>query len=356
MSRAARLLPVLLALVALAGCETLGYYRQGISGQWQFYGAREPIPQVLQRDGLSADERRRLEQVPQLLAFAREQLALPVKGQYRDYVQLESSAVAWSVFAAPELSLEPYRWCYLFGTLCMTYRGYFDVQAAQAYAQRLAAQGYDTHIGGVSAFSSLGLFDDPVTSVLTALPDDLMAMVLFHELAHARLYIRDDTAFNESFATAVGEEGLRRWLIARGEPPESPALHALRAERRLLTETALEIRERLAAAYGDATLDDEGKRARKREILAGAADDYDARCAAAAVACRGRGWFADGLNNARLNAVATYEHWVPAFDALLRAHGGDFAAFYRTVEALGKLPQEARDAVLRGLLPEPATP
>ncbi|MFZ5724119.1 MAG: aminopeptidase [Pseudomonadota bacterium] len=353
--------PLLLACVALllAGCETLAYYGKGVAGQWRFYGAREPIAKVLQRDDLAPETRRRLELVGEIRRFARDELALPVKGQYRDYVQLQTSSVAWSVFAAPELSLEPYRWCYLFRTLCVEYRGYFREADAQAYAEKLRARGYETHIGEVAAFSSLGLLDDPVTSVLAAYPDDLLALVLFHELAHSVLYVKDDTAFNESFAEAVGEEGLRRWRAARGAAGESPVVARYRAQQALLVDVALATRTRLASLYAQPLAVD-AKRVRKGEILAAAGAEYLARCAARpeTAACTQRGWFDDGLNNARLNAVATYQHWVPAFTALMRAgeDPGKLKHFLRTAKALSRMPRRERDAVLRALMPATAEP
>lgn len=343
----------------LASCANLGYYREGIAGQIRFYGAREPVPEVLARDGLSEDERRRLELVPPILAFAKDELALPVRGQYRDYVRLEQPAVAWSLYAAPELSLSPYRWCYFFRAFCMEYRGYFSLESAHRQAGKLAADGYETHLGAVSAFSSLGWLDDPVTSVLTALPEDVFAEVLFHELAHAVLYVDDDTAFNESFASAVAAEGLSRWLAARGIEGGSATVAAWKADQQAVRATALDLRRRLSALYA-APLPEAEKRERKHAILAGAADEYRERCAGLPEAtCRAAGWFGSGLNNARLNAVATYEGWVPAFLVLIRAHDGDLAAFYRTAEALGGMPRGAREGILRALLPaqpEESTP
>lgn len=340
-------------LLLLAGCEGLRYYQQGIAGQLAFYGAREPIKDVLARTDLDPEARARLAQVPRMTAFARDELKLPVKGQYRDYVQLERPAVLWSVFAAPELSLEAYRWCYLFGSLCVEYRGYFREADARAYAAKLAAKGYDTHVGSVTAFSSLGLLDDPVTSVLVAYPDDLLASILFHELAHAVLYVKDDTVFNESFASAVADEGLTRWLEAQGRPGENGFVQRIRDQQALLTAVALEVRTQLGELYA-MPLDDVEKRLRKLQILDAAPDLYRARCATVAVLegdCPHAGWFADGLNNARLNAVATYEQRVPAFARLLAAHGGDLAAFYRTVEALGEMPRAQRDHALDAMMP-----
>lgn len=352
MTRSLRIGALLLTLL-LAGCETLSYYGKGVAGQVRFYGAREPIPEVLKKPGLAPETRRRLELVPQIMAFAQHELELPVTGQYRDFVQLDTPNVAWNVFAAPELALEPYRWCYLFHALCVEYRGYFSEADAVAYADRLEAQGFDTYVGGVSAFSSLGLLDDPVTSVLTAYPDDLLALVLFHELAHAVLYVKDDTAFNESFAEAVAEESLRRWLLARGGGGDSATVRQLRAKHDVLVTVALATREQLAELYRS-DQDAAGKRAGKQQILAAARADYRRRCGDD---CPFSHWFGPGLNNARLNSVATYQHWVPAFTALMASHRNDLPAFFRTVQALAKVPRQERDAILQALLPAaPAAP
>lgn len=366
-----RLLFLCCALL-LAGCETLSYYGKGAAGQWRFYGARVPIAETLARDDLTADQRRRLELVPQIRQFARAELQLPVKGQYSDYVDVPGGTLAWNVFAAPELSLKPYRWCYLLHSLCVEYRGYFRREDAQRYANRLAARGYDVHVGEIAAFSSLGMLDDPVTSVLIGYPDDLLASVLFHELAHVELYVKDDTAFNESFAEAVAAEGLRRWRLARGDAgnagevalpggkaaasrraPDEVARR--RAQQAVMIDTALAIRAQLQALYAS-SLPDDRKRARKQEILVGAAGDYAARCTVSGAGCGYTRWFDEGINNAKLNALATYQHWVPAFTALLRAgevdgKPADLAPFYETVRELARLPRRQRDAILRALAP-----
>lgn len=351
--RVASVIALLFALLSVSGCESLAYYRQGIVGQVRFYHAAEPINDVLRREDLDPGVRRRLASVPAIRDFAKNDLGLPVKGQYRDYVQLRAPAVAWNLFAAPELSLEPHRWCYFFHALCVEYRGYFRREDAGRYAARMRARGFDTDIGAVAAFSSLGLLDDPLTSVITSYPDDLMAMVLFHELAHAVLYVADDTAFNESFAEAVAAEGMRRWLRARGESAESPVIAAFRAQKSLVTGIALSTRAELKALYAS-NVPDDAKRARKREILAAASARYAERCRdvpSPGAPCPDADWFAAGLNNARLNSLAAYEKYVPAFAALLAAHDGDLPAFYRTVEEMGKMAPATRRRVLDALQP-----
>src|SRR5262249_37948493 len=98
------------------------------------------------------------------------------------------------------------------------YRGYFSEKRARDYAGSLRAKGYDAYVGGVAAYSTLGWFHDPVLNTFVDYSDVDLAELLFHELAHQRLYASGGTEFNEAFATAVAEEGLRRWLMARHDP------------------------------------------------------------------------------------------------------------------------------------------
>src|SRR6185503_6251921 len=93
----------------------------------------------------------------------------------------------------------------------LEYRGYFDERAARREGDRLAARGFDVHVGGVAAYSTLGWFHDPVLNTFLFDEDVELAELLFHELAHQKLFIAGDTDFNEAFATAVAEEGVERW-------------------------------------------------------------------------------------------------------------------------------------------------
>ena len=118
------------------------------------------------------------------------------------------------MFAAPEFSVEPRRWCFPIAG-CVVYRGYFSEDAAQRYARRLRRRGDDAAVGGVAAYSTLGHFNDPVLSTMLGWSDAQLAATLFHELAHQVVYVPGDSEFNESFATVVEEAGLERWLAAR---------------------------------------------------------------------------------------------------------------------------------------------
>ncbi len=336
-----RLVP-LLAAVLLNGCSSLGYYGQLAEGQWQLLRARQPVERLLDDPATPAPLRQRLTQAEQARRFASEHLKLPDNRSYRVYADLGRPYVVWNVFATPELSLQPVTHCFPIAG-CVAYRGYYRQGAARGAAALMRQQGLDTYIGGVEAYSTLGWFDDPILSSMVGWGDERLAAVIFHELAHQRFYVQDDTEFNESFASFVEQEGSRQWRVARGLPAIQE--HALR-QREQFIQLVLDSRVRLEAIYASPR-NEAGKRAAKqveferlRQAYQQMRDEqwngdkrYDA-------------WMYGPMNNAKLLPFGLYDQWVPAFAALFGQVGGDWTLFYQRVEALGQLPVEQRKAAL----------
>jgi predicted aminopeptidase len=150
---------------------------------------REPIGKVLTQPDTDAQLRKRLEYVQAARVFASSDLGLPDNRSYTAYADIKRRYVTWNVFAAPEFSVEPRQWCFPIAG-CVVYRGYFSEAAAERYALRLRARGYDAAVSGVSAYSTLGHFDDPVLSSMLGWSDAQIAATLFHELAHQVVYVR----------------------------------------------------------------------------------------------------------------------------------------------------------------------
>jgi predicted aminopeptidase len=252
------------------------------------------------------------------------------------------------VFAAPEFSVEPRQSCFPVAG-CVAYRGYYLQADAEAYAAGLRKDGYDVFVHGVPAYSTLGWFDDPVLNTFVRYPDAELARLVFHELAHQVVYVKGDTTFDESFAVAVEEEGVRRWLARNATPAERDAYAAGRKRRAEFVGLVLRYRERLEAFYRE-PLPVEAKRAGKSARLAEMGSDYRAlkerRWGGFAGYDR---WFDGGVNNAKLASVATYEELVPAFRALLARERGDLPAFYAAVKALASLDKPERDRALAAL-------
>jgi predicted aminopeptidase len=343
-----RTLAAALAAAWLGGCSTVGYYARLAHGEYELLAARRPVASIVADPQTDAALRRRLEVAAAARAFASDHLGLPRNASYTQYADLHRPYATWNVFAAAEFSVEPLRHCFLL-VGCLAYRGYFNETDAQAEARRLQARGFDTWVGGSAAFSTLGWFADPILNTMLRRDDDELAATIFHELAHQRLFVDGDTAFNESFATFVQEQGLREWRAARGLAPVPE-----RDDRRF-EQLVLDARERLRALYASGA-DPAAMRQQKDETFEQLRSAV--RALADADGHRGYAGWADGpMNNARLVPFGLYERWVPGFALLFARADGDWQRFYAAVEALARRDAAARSRLLdadAGVVPDAA--
>lgn len=341
----------LLAALALSGCANIAYYAQAVGGHLQLMQAARPIPDWLADPATAADLKPKLVEIRSMRDFASQELALPDNGSYRSYADLKRPFVVWNVFAAGEFSAQPFEWCMLV-VGCVNYRGYYAKAEAEALAARLAAEGLDTWVGGVPAYSTLGHFDDPVLNTFLRYGQNEVARTIFHELAHQKVFVSGDSAFNESFATAVEEEGMSRWLATHGTPAHLLAFREQQGRKARFAALVQDYRERLGRLFDQKTMPPEDMRRAKAGILAELRRDYaDLKTAWGGYAGFDP-WFAGPLNNAQLASVALYTRWVPAFEALLREEGGDLPRFYARVQALADLSKPERQKALAALMPD----
>jgi len=332
------------ALLLLGGCSNLGYYWQSVSGQLDIWRRERPVEQVIADPATAQPLKERLARVLEIRDFASRELGLPENQSYRRYADLERPFVVWNVFAAPEFSTRPMQWCLLFAG-CVSYRGYFSRAEAEAFAAGLAAQGSDVYVGGVPAYSTLGYFNDPVLNTFVGYPPFEVARLLFHELAHQAVYARDDSVFNESFAVAVEQEGMRRWLAKTGDAARRDEFERVQRIRGEFVDLVGNTRGQLEALYR-MRLAPDAMRGRKREILDALEADYRARRKSWGGYAGYDRWFAQRPNNAQLASVSIYTRLVPAFAALLKREGGDLPRFYAAVRELAALPKDQRHARL----------
>ena len=180
------------------------------------------------------------------------------------------------------------------------------------------------------AYSTLGWSDDPLLSTFIRYPDAQLARLVFHELAHQLVYAKNDTTFNESFAVAVEEEGVKRWLEAEGRAGELAAFHAAQVRKRELAQRVSQARERLALVYR-MNLPREAKLEQKRGEWERLRTSYP--------------WIPAEPNNAFLASIAVYTELVPAFERLL-AESGNLETFYRRVKELAAADPSKRNTQL----------
>ncbi|TGN38722.1 aminopeptidase [Marinobacter confluentis] len=352
MNQLSQIYPFTLLIVTcftiFSGCSSISYYHQAATGHLSLMMATEPVTDWLAAPDTPAPLKQKLQLSQQARRFARDQLKLPVGDAFTQYTELERPWVLVNLVAVPEFSLDPNQWCYPF-IGCQAYRGYYAIEDARAEAEKFANQGYDIFIGGVTAYSTLGWFDDPLHTGFTRLSDARMVALMFHELAHQVVYIPEDTAFNESFATAVELEGLRLWLEKQGDTTGfEQALQRLNQRNQTLA-LVEQIAEQLRQLYEQAErLTDAEMRQRKADLFSQLREDY----LELAAKWQEPGPFGEtpgALNNANLALFRQYNQHVPAFRQLFRDSARQFDDFYQAVETLSALGPEQRDRRLKAL-------
>ncbi len=327
--------------VSLAGCDTVGYYGQGIQGQYSVWKVRVPLAKALDNPGLTDLQRRHLQQVARIRAFASEQLHLPIKHEYDTYADVGRRYVAWIVMAAPAYALEPRTWCYpLVG--CLDYHGFFSQNKATRYALALKRQGMDVYVAPVQAYSTLGWFRDPVLNGFLNLDEPEMAELIFHELAHQKLFFKGDTAFNESFANAVAEEGLRRY--AEAYHLDLTAWQEHQNAQHQVMQLLMQTRQSLAAIYRRAESIDQMQLEKHKALQL--LQSRFLEQARQQPSLQQFATFVAHANNASLASAADYHDLVPLFQAMLQHDGGDLQKFFSDCAELKHIHPAARRAAL----------
>jgi predicted aminopeptidase len=341
-------------LLCLSGCANLGYYWQSASGHMRMLQSARPVQDWLDDAEAPARLKEKLALSQQIRAFASSELGLPDNPSYRRYADLRRAAVVYNVVAAPEYSLKLKTWCFPV-TGCVSYRGYFDEADARAEAARVKAEGFEVDVYPVPAYSTLGWMNwaggDPLLNTFIHYPEGELARLIFHELAHQVVYAKDDSMFNESFATAVERLGIRRWLAMRaddGVRKEYEAFNSRRSEFRALMQAT---RRRLEAAYDEKVdLPAERRAAMKTAAMTQFREDYARmreRWGVDATRLRAYDAWVARANNATLGAQATYDELVPGFEALFESVGRDWARFYDETRRLAALPKAERHKLLK---------
>jgi predicted aminopeptidase len=343
--RVSQVFALAVTAAVIAGC-VLPFYWQAIGGQLELLRKRTPIERLLADPALDPKLKSALGAVADIRKFAVAELDLPDNDSYTTYVDLERPYVVWNVVATEEFSVDPKRWCFPFAG-CVAYRGFFDRAQAEAFQKQLVDEGYDTYSGGSGAYSTLGYFADPVLSTMIGGGEQYIASLLFHELAHQKLYVKDDSEFSEAFATAIEEYGTERWLEMHGKDGALDAYHHRLSLRRDFAELIRAQQRRLRAVFSSSETPEDMRADKARAYDAMRADyaslkqtwggnnDYDA-------------WFSQPLNNATIAAVATYRRWVPVMRSRIAALG--LKGFYEEMADLAKQNGAQRNARLESWL------
>ena len=347
---------VLAAVVAtlLGACGTPAYYLQAAGGQLEILRLTRPLDEARSDPATPEVLRDKLDRAAAIRDFASRELALPDNGSYRKYADLRRPYVVWNVFATDELSIKPHEWCFPVAG-CVSYRGYFAQADADAFAADLRSTGHDVYVAGIPAYSTLGWFDDPLLNTFMHYPDTELARLIFHELAHQRVYASGDSEFNESFAMTVETVGVRRWLARHGSESQRSAFEAAQRRRNDFANLVLKYRDTLDRTYASSDSAD-AKRMAKTRLLGELREEYRQLRDDAWGGYAGYDrWFGREINNAVLASIGLYHQRVPAFEALLAAADDDLPRFYARVAELARMSKSDREAELDRLTPSLST-
>lgn len=327
----------------MSGCASIDYYAQSIQGQFELLNKQEPIEIILKDENLPTKLRKKLNIVLELRDFSIKQLKLPDNNSYLSYADLERNFVIWNIFATEEFSLTPLKWCYLI-VGCLDYRGYFNESDAHKHSLKLKEAGYDTYLGGVSAYSTLGWFDDPVLNTMLRWSNIQLAKVMFHELAHQQLYIKNDTEFNEAYAETIAYIGVKKWLKHNADEQQYVEYEQSQEHEKKFILLIMKYKALLAELY-NSDKSTNLKRQHKQSLFNAMSDEYKALSQHWARNVYAN-WFSSELNNAKLAAIVTYRKHVPALLYIYEQLGSDLMKFYAFSTALSNCDAIKRNEIL----------
>ncbi len=339
---------VTITLLALQGCGSVSYYTQSINGHLKLVSAGQAVDKLIDDPTRAPDLREQLKLARDIRQFAIDTLNLPDNNSYRNYVDTHRQFVTWAVFAAPKLSLNVRTWCFPVAG-CVPYRGYFSQEKALEFADGLRDEGLDVYVGGVPAYSTLGWFNDPLLNTMFLRGEPYLAGVVFHELSHQQVYVPNDTAFNEAFATAVEHSGTVAWLKHRNDRAAQREYLASQKRNDDFLALIANGRKELGRIYASQMSDGD-----KLKAKAAAIEKLRARYRQVKTQ-RWRGysgydlWFSEPINNAKLATVAVYNDLLPAFSRLLKTCHDNYDRFYNTVQRIARLDPQQRLETLNSI-------
>jgi predicted aminopeptidase len=189
----------------LSSCQ-IGYYFSSGINQWKMVNTREPIEVALKKHPFTEEQKNKILLSQKARIFAFEKLKLKETKNYSTYIDLGRPFVTWVVQAAEKWEMKNYEWSYpVVGK--MPYKGFFNEADAKEEAEVMREKGYDTYVRGVSAYSTLGWFQDSLLSSMLRYKEHDLVNTIIHEIVHTTIYIKNNADFNEKLAVFIGAKG-----------------------------------------------------------------------------------------------------------------------------------------------------
>jgi len=262
------------------------------------------------------DVRLFLKNVEMIRKFAVDMLGMAASSNYTRYVTLDRDYVADVVSACASTSFTRHYWRYpIVGSL--PYKGFYVEPDAKREVERLKAAGLDVIVRKVDAFSSLGYFSDPLYSFMVKYELDVIAELIFHESAHATLFIKGADQFNEEFATFLGRKATESYLDSVYGPDSNTAVvrRQRAADGEAFVSFLKETARLLDLIYNNQELDTAARLLKKQQLIKARADVYREKSALMFSGAGYKEFDMGTINNAFIDMYRLYEEDLNMFEA-----------------------------------------
>lgn len=201
-------------ILVVANYRLVNYGYMQAKGQLTVLWEAKPIGEILS-DTLTTDAvKAKIRLMQEIKGYAIDSLGLSSSNNYTTLFDQKGKDILWNLSASEAYKLSSREWSFpIIGTF--SYKGFFDLEKAKNEEMGLVNEGYDTRIRPVSAWSTLGWFDDPILSKTLMRSEGSLADLVIHELTHSTIFVTDSLTFNENLASFIGEQGAKLFLQSK---------------------------------------------------------------------------------------------------------------------------------------------
>ena len=342
----------MLGSLLASSCSSIKYNYGLIHNHLSIIKNAQPIEAILEDKTTNQELKTKLRLVNNIKDFTYNEMHFKKTKSYSTYSDILRNAVVWNVVAVKENSFELKEWCYVFAG-CFNYRGFYKKKEAEEYANHLIKSvGLEAAILPVPAYSTLGWSDlfggDPVLN--TFIWNDTIDLVrlLIHEMAHQQVFVKNDTLFNESFASFVEDAGTMQWIKRNGDSNDLIMSEEKKNKRDEVEKLLRSSRETLEILYNQ-NLKKKETVLLKEKIFQKLRISLIALKDGREVSKEYKDWVFQ-INTPWLAVFSLYDRYKPFFKYVFIKSNSDWIAFYEEIRRLKKIKKSERTKLIENFL------
>ena len=343
---------IILVSLSLSSCSSIKYNYGLIDNHLGIIKNAQPIDEILAENTENPELQIKLRLVNKIKDFAYTELHFRKTKSYSTYSDILRTAVVWNVVATKENSFELKEWCYIF-IGCFNYKGFYKKKEAEEYSKELIEfENLEVAVLPVPAYSTLGWSDlfggDPVLNTFIWNDEIDLVRLLIHEMTHQQVFVKNDTLFNESFASFVEDVGSLQWIKKNGDSDDLVLYEAKKRQRDKVGKLLRSSRETLENLY---------KQNLKKKETVLLKEKIFKKLRTRLIELKDEGEISKGyndwvfqINSAWLAAFSLYDRYKPFFKYVFIKSNSDWIAFYEEVRRLKKIKKQKRTKIIENFL------